>query len=476
MLELSSQSDRHESTKTFLTLLILTETAFLIPIFLEEYLLAFLGFVGLSALFFIFNKPENGLIFLPLFLFMPFEIPGLGGVQFSEMGTFLILLSLVFSVLLSKPNLGFEVPALLPILAILAASIFSVVNAKYYFASLKNILKYIEAFVLIFVFTVNMITKKEAILKIFISILIAASLSAVIGIIRFLAGYETRVFGLLGAGFGAYTGLSMIIAANIMIFSHKKSLRFFALSVLILLTAALILSQTRAWLLATIIAFLFVVAKIGNKKYAIAFSVFFMLIFLVVFLSLSQDLLQVKQVDLISSATEKAFQTGFASTDIQGKYVSILMRIFIWIHGFTIYMKTPILGFGIGNLRFRSFFTGELGAPSEPHVGYVDNHWLNVLYETGILGIISWIWFALVVYRACRELMKNSREDREWKLISLSLSGAMIIFLVGGMFWTLTVVHEMTVFIPFLVGLIFASHRIMKFEKLGEYGISKPSN
>lgn len=455
----------HEIGKNFITFLIISEILILIPIVLEEYLLAISCFSSLAALIFIFNKPSNGLIILPIFLFMPFEIPGLGGIQFSELGTLLIIISFIFIVLVSNTKLEFDTPAILPLMIILIASVLSVINAKYIFASVKNILKFIEAFILIFILTVNYVSHKKTLIKILVSILIAGLLASVIGIIRFLEGYDSRVYGLLGGGFGAYIGICTIIAINIVIFSKVKIYRTFALIVLSILIAALILSQTRAWLLATIVAFLFVIYNIGHKKYSIFFTLVFLSIAFIIFWSLSQNILGLSKPEIISSGAEKALQTGFGSEDIQGKYISILMRIFIWIHGFSIFLNNPILGFGIGNLRFKNFFTGELGSPSEPNVGYVDNHWLNVLYETGIFGFIGWICFAFIVYRACRELIKKS-QDADWKLISLSLSGSMIIFLIGGMFWALTVVHEMTVFIPFLIGLIFASLRILKNEKI----------
>jgi len=126
-------------------------------------------------------------------------------------------------------------------------------------------------------------------------------------------------------------------------------------------------------------------------------------------------------------------------------------------------MQNPILGFGIGNLRFRSAFTGELGPPSDPHVGYVDNHWLNVLYETGILGIIGWIGLAVVIYRTCRAFPRKSGSN-EIQIARLSLTGAMIVLFVGSMFWTLTVVHEMTVFLAFLIGLLISTHRLYRAE------------
>lgn len=445
--------------KYFVTSLLLAQIGFIIPIILEEYLIAFMLLFGIIALFFIYTEPSNGLVILPLFLHMPVEIPGLGGIQFSEIGTFLVLLSLIFGVLVFKQNFELEAPALIPLVLILIASCLSIINANYFFASIKNILKFVEAFLLVFWLTVNFVSKKETILKIFNSFMIAGLLATVIGIYRFLEGYDTRVLGLSGGGFGAYIGISSLFALNTFIFARTNIKKLTAFVFLTVFISALILSQTRAWLLATLIAVLFVLMNVGELKKSLRFAFIILALVAIVYSVLSSEIFITTKPELISSGAEKAIETGFGKEDTLGKYVSILMRIFIWIHGFSLYMQNPIFGFGIGNLRFKNFFTGELGAPSDPNVGYVDNHWLNVLYETGILGIIGWIGLAVMIFRCCRQLLKNSFEP-EWKLISLSLTGSMIIFLVGSMFWALTVVHEMTVLIPFLMGLIFASLRI----------------
>ncbi|MFQ5677185.1 MAG: O-antigen ligase family protein [bacterium] len=447
--------------KHFLALLILVQIGFSIPILLEEYVLAIVLLFGILALFFVYNHPTNGLILLPLFLYLPFSIPGLGGIQFSEIGTFFVILSLIFALVATRSNFEFEAPALLPLAFILVAAVLSVINARYVFASVKNILKFVEAFLLIFWLTATFVTKKETILKIFNSFLVAGVVAAVIGIYRYMEGYETRVFGLQGGGFGAYIGVSSLIALDILILAKANVKKLLALLVLILFIAALILSQTRAWLLATILAMLFMITRIGSKKKSLGFAVMIMVLVTVVYVALSSDFFPTNQQQLISAGAEKALQTGFGPEDTVGKYVSILMRVFIWIHGFSLYMQNPVLGFGIGNLRFKNFFTGELGPPSDPNVGYVDNHWLNVLYETGVLGIIGWVALAALVFKCCKTIIKSSTSP-EWKLITLPLAGSMIIFLVGSIFWALTVVHEMTVLIPFLMGLIFASMKILQ--------------
>lgn len=450
------------TTKVNLTWLFLIELVFVFLFAREDYLIATIIFLSIISLAFVFSEQSNGLILLPFFLYMP--IPISDGIQFSEIGTFIIILSFVFFILGTEHNLTFNVPAFLPLLLILIASCLSVVNARYPFASLKAILKYISAFIIIFYYTINFVNKKEIILKILMSFIVVGFLAACIGIFRYTEGYDSRASGLLGGGFGAFIGVSLLIAINMIIFSLGKTIKIFSLIVLPVLAAALILSQTRAWLVGFILAILFIFFHLIKGKKGIRFGLVLIPVALVTIMLLTSNVLTTSKSILISEGASKAFQTGLAQGDVLGRYVSVLMRMFVWLHGFQIYMNYPIFGFGIGNLRIKNFFTGELAHPADPNAGYIDNHWLNVWFETGILGIIGWIWFAVIILKNCKKLVKIST-DPEWKLIALSLTGTMFIFLIGGIFWSLTVVHEMTTLIPFLIALIFASIHTIESEK-----------
>lgn len=440
--------------------MLILQAAFVVVIAMEEYFLAFGILLGLVSFVFIFSGPTNGLIILPIFLYLPFEVPGFGGIQFSEIGTFLVLLVGLFSVMLVKRDLEFETPAVMPLILIFIAYCLSVLNAKYFAASVKDIVKFIESFFILFLFTINFVDKRETITNIFRVFIFAGLISSIIGIVRYFAGLDSRVFGLSGGDFGAFLGISTLSAISNLIFSSSKVEKALVLASLPILVSAMILSQTRAWLLGLMLALFLLFLQVRRDPRAVRFAFLLAAIAIVVFVLLSADFFSGHQANLITSGVSRAFETGIIKGETLGRYVSILMRIFVWVHCFSIYLQNPIFGFGIGNLRIRNYFTGELGSPYEEGVGYIDNHWLNVLYETGILGVVGWIWLAVVVYKACRQLMKVSI-DPEWKQISITLAGSMLILLVGGMFWVLTVVHELTALIPFLIGLIFASTRII---------------
>ena len=160
----------------------------------------------------------------------------------------------------------------------------------------------------------------------------------------------------------------------------------------------------------------------------------------------------------IEGATEKAFHFGLTESQNRGKYISSLMRLLLWWYGLNIYLQYPLLGMGWGNLRFKNMFTGELASPYEWGTGYMDNHYLNVLYETGPLGLIAWIWLMVIVYRHAK-LLHRMAPPGDWRAMSRGLIGSLIIFAFGGIFWALTNVHETTVTWPLLMALMFACAR-----------------
>lgn len=447
-------------------LLVFLQVLIIFPLTLGYFLEVFIGLIVLVGLFLIINKFENNLLLLPLFIYMPIGFSFLMGIQLSELGILILFLMFLINMIFIDDQSKFVMPAALPISLFIIASLLSIINARYPKASIINILKIVEAFVLVFWIITNCIRNKEILKKILLMIVFSGIVASFYGFYQFLVGGEMtmgldrRIFGLLGGGFGAFIGSSLICALSLILFSKSryKILLLFCLPVLV---TALVLHQTRAWYLATIVALIFVISQVERKRLVSSVLPILIVVGLISFAILGTHLLGLAPKAVTELATETSFQLGLSPTDNQGKFLSIMMRLFLWWKGFHIYMESPILGFGIGNLRFGNMLTGALGVPGEEGVGYIDNHYLNILYETGILGFASWIILLILIFRRSKSVIQMS-QDPEWKAINFSIIGSLIIFFVGGIFWCLTVVHEMTIMVAFLMGLLFASHRIQE--------------
>src|SRR5262245_56492776 len=94
------------SRRQWLIILVL-QLAFLPLIALEEYLVLAILLSAMLAFIFIFHRLANGIILLPLFLFMPFEIPESLGLQFSELGVLILFLSALGAIALTARALKF---------------------------------------------------------------------------------------------------------------------------------------------------------------------------------------------------------------------------------------------------------------------------------------------------------------------------------------------------------------------------------
>ena len=379
--------------------------AFLIPLSLGYFIEVIIIILSLLILPFFLNKLENGIILLPIFIYMPIGMSFLMGIQLSEIGVLLLFLVFLGTLIYTKRGHQFETPALLPIMLFIFAALLSMINATYITASIINILKIVEAFIIVFYITINYIEKKETLQSVLLMIIIAGTLASLFGLYQFRVGAEAtmglerRIFGLLGGGYGAFLGTSIVCAICYIFLGEKTREKYVSLCCIPILFVALVLHQTRAWFLATGVALIFIIFQIGWRKKLLKLMIVLGLLIAIVFGILTTNLIGLAPKAVTEFATEKSFQLGLSPDQHQGKYLSILIRLFIWWNGLNIYLKHPVFGFGIGNLRFSNMMTAQLGSPAEEGVGYIDNHYLNILYETGILGITAWLALMIILFR-----------------------------------------------------------------------------
>lgn len=444
------------------TLLLLLLQAGLALLLVFEQYVAFGVVIGaLTGIPFLLNRFPHSLILFPIFLYLPFDLSESLEVQFSKIGLVIVLLSGLGAVLLNRRNEPLVFPAKKAILLILAAECLSVVNARYPATSMVLIAKHMLAFVAVYWLTVNFLHRIEDVRHILIGCVIGGVCAAVTGIARFSLGIETRVFGLHGGGYGAFIGTAMITAISIIFYGRRSMINHALLGALPLLALALFLSQTRAWTFGALCGLLFVIyihrGAFTKLKVLLSLAPLAAVILWIV----QSNLFGIVSTGSLEYATERAFQTGFVSSDDLGKSVSLLLRPIIWWHGFEAYTQFPLLGVGVGNLRFRHMLYGYPGPADDEDMGFVDNHYLNILYETGIPGVIGWTWLLLLLYRECRTLLRLA-EDREETGIIYALTGSLILWGIGGMFWVLNNAFESIALQGLLIGLVFAMGRILR--------------
>ena len=97
------------------------------------------------------------------------------------------------------------------------------------------------------------------------------------------------------------------------------------------------------------------------------------------------------------------------------------MRVDIDRDGLRMFLKRPILGWGLGTFpivypQFRSFYTTFF-------VNQAHNDYLQLLVETGLAGFLIAVWFLVVVFRAAATKLKNWTETPSGALAAACLLG-----------------------------------------------------
>lgn len=458
LLTTESKNSHQLSPRVMLGLLLL-QSCLVMLLLLEQYagLLVAMGITVLIPYY--LQRMTNSIILLPLFLYMPISlIDGMGGLQLSELGVILFIFSGFATLCLSNVEKPYIFPALAPIMLMILAGLLSLKNARAPVAGFVLLLKHIEAFVVVYFFVVNFLYEKKDFRRILWAIAWGGVMAGIHGILRFQLGIETRVFALHGGMYGGFLGMAVISAITLSWSEQSIIMRSMLWAMLPVMIVALLLSQTRAWTFGTLLAVLLIVYLRGAKfgKFKIVFGLA-LIIGTVVWL-VQNGLLGLISSGSLEGAAGKALQTGLLASDDKGKLLSGLMRPIVWWYGFKAYQPFPLFGIGLGNLRFRNMFTGELGWPDDEDAGFVDNHYFNILFETGIIGALGWIWLMILIYRRLKSL-KQSAIDRDWQTIVYALLGALVLWAVGGFFWVLDYAHESTMMIAFLFAMVIAAER-----------------
>lgn len=265
--------------------------------------------------------------------------------------------------------------------------------------------------ILLFYLAQVFLNKKRVkiLLFVFLSALFLHSLNGIYqvqagtGFIRGFSAILSSSHGFLAArstfhhynNFATYLGVGFFIALSFFLYyqSYKLKLTFALLSVLVVIN--LFFTHSRGGLLAFFLAVFFILLIFPDKK--IKASGFFILLLLLSF--------------IFFSSLGRDFLSGLAARSDAG-------RLKIWKEGFLLIRESPIFGFGLGSW-------GELTS----RVGYAHNNYVQILFESGLLGLLSFLWFLGELLWGCFKKIR-----RNFDVISLGLLTAIIVFLIHSFF------------------------------------------
>ncbi|MCM8785597.1 MAG: O-antigen ligase family protein [Candidatus Omnitrophica bacterium] len=348
---------------------------------------------------------------------------------------FLFCLFLSFYFLLKGKEFDFSSYIYLPIfffIYILISSFY----APFKFEAAKNLENYLLYF-LIFLISSNLELDK----KIFYIWIGIGLISAIIGISNFYGEkhYAISTFGNPNFFAGHIIMVLCLSFSNILNWQinkkekYDKFFKFLDISCFLFGTWALIVSQSRAAIMAFIIGIssVWYIENIEKKSFIkyIPFSLLFISLF------------------LLSPKIIVWYKTN--------------IRYFIWRGTLRMILKKPVFGYGFGNFiffypyfRVREYF---LQPESTPVTNHPHNEYLELWTETGIIGLLL---FLIFIFSFIINAVKNKKET---KILHGGIIGGIISVLSDNIFSTNLRNPSTSMYFWFLLGITF---KYMKFDKI----------
>ncbi len=278
---------------------------------------------------------------------------------------------------------GFELPFLCFIIASAVSSLVSV-NI---FASVKEILKLTEYF-LIYILSVNIISRKPSGARwLFLTMVYICIMVCIYGFIIdtiYINRNTSRATFIHYNIYGGYINLFLPFSIAFIFFQKNfspKDMLSRAVTGLIMM-AGLALSLSRgAWVAFFSVIVFYVILK-GNKK--------------VYFIALILLLLSIILLPLLAP---NFIFVRFVSMFNYDSDIAILHRFNLWKSCFHMFMSSPIIGTGTGNFDWVYPAHAIKGLSYSLVANHANNMYINILAETGLLGFITFSWFFILLWK-----------------------------------------------------------------------------
>ncbi|MBI2911626.1 MAG: O-antigen ligase family protein [Chloroflexi bacterium] len=366
-------------------------------------------------------------------------------------------------------------PLAIPFALFFAALAFSVSDAAFPLLSLKEMAKWLE-FLAVALFVANEMEGAHHVRRLILLLVLAGGLEAALGWYQFLAqagpkgfilferflraygtfgqpnpyaGYLNSVLpvalGILTArwtgrapGWGGWRGTTLLIAA-------------------LLMTGAVLFSFSRGGWLALGAAAALLMAFAARRTLALLLAAAVLALFLGLLGALS--LLPTQVTGRLSAVTAN-FQLFDARTALlTPDNWSVVERMAVWQAAWSMFEERPLTGVGAGNFA-RLYPDYALRNWKDPQA-HAHNFYLNLLSETGLLGLTAFLVFCLALLAfACHTVLLARRRtgaDDHYG-VALGLAAALAAITIHNLFDHLFV-HSMTIQLGLLAGLLAVVHR-----------------
>jgi O-antigen ligase len=158
------------------------------------------------------------------------------------------------------------------------------------------------------------------------------------------------------------------------------------------------------------------------------------------------------------AAILSAFRFGVRTGHYATEDMALLLRLNVWHHSMEVFFRNPLTGIGAGNLRFTGYIPFRLGPP-RPGAGYVDNQYIQMFVEAGIIAGIAWIVY---IVRSVKIGIKSllSAENTTLQPAAFGAYSGLLVFVIGGFFWVITPAHELFATMIVYIAMLISIQRI----------------
>ncbi|MFQ5791432.1 MAG: O-antigen ligase family protein [Acidobacteriota bacterium] len=274
--------------------------------------------------------------------------------------------------------------------------------------SLLYLAKYMEYFVLYFLVLTNVRSRadiKNYLAAAFITCLVVA----VVGIAQIPGGARVSApfEGETGEPntFGGYLVLMLSLASAFYLTARSLQQRLFCAAFIALLGLPLLYTLSRGSWLALAGMFLALLAYAPDKKHLVVAGALALGLYPV--LAPRQV---IERVDYTFNQPEESGQMAMGDRRLD---TSTSARIRSWRYGIEGWARRPLTGYGVAGFAF------------------MDAQYVHVLTETGILGMVTFVWLTWSIWRLARDRLRRA-DDRFARALSLGYLAGFLALLVHG--------------------------------------------
>jgi len=380
--------------------------------------LAIVVIIGLTFLFY----PYLGVLVYLILSYLRFEetVPALGNLHLTRLLAIALIVVWAIRSAITKSKLYLQEKGLILLYLFFLMLAFSIPFSFWptrSFNTFVDMLK-ILVFTILFIHLIDSQKKLKSFLWVF---LIVNGFLAFNAIKDFILLGSTAVSTRIGGGGEGFLGdandfaLALNVALPFTFYQFlaekKKILKLFYLLFLLLFTLGVISTASRGGFITLFIVFFYFILKSKQKLIGI-FSI--LLIFISVFFFTPREYWQ-RQMTITSYQQDE----------------SAMGRIDAWKAGIKMFTDRPLLGVGAGvyEIAFGVKYGGKSGPWFSAHNAYI-----QIVAETGILGILFYLGLMFYIYRQTTLLTKSFKEDSYFKSICMSLKGALLAYAAGSIF------------------------------------------